>query len=275
VLNNSKVPSAADASASRPSAVASTTAAEVAAAGTTPVGATIAVSATTVAASFSTVPVPNSIAPNSTAINANEQWGLLNTGKNCFNPCEGQGGECPWCGSGICCRKGYRPDIRKGLCLKLQGCEHYHCCTEHVDSALYEPDEPKHLPEPNAHAKVIPAMVIVCIAMALALIVCWRVSSSKQKHLEDRQMLVEAYMDEIERRLQLQSSQAATVPRSSTTVQNSEAATDVHVHQAGAVQIKSHELEGYEVIARQGHTAPFSVEQHKHTLDTRWAFVHK
>ena len=57
---------------------------------------------------------------------------LLHKGENCWDHCEGQGGMCAWCGSGLCCREGYRPDLRKGLCLKLQGCQHYHCCTKGV-----------------------------------------------------------------------------------------------------------------------------------------------
>ena len=142
--------------------------------------------------------------------------------------------------------------------------------------------------------------------MQVALVVCWWIQISKHKAMEDRQLLVEAYIDEVDRKLQ----QSAEMAKSRSTAEPAPQSTDVdqsdskvvsYIGVAGtrnpgikpssnetqqnvpcdrdAQQIHRHEFEEYELIAQQGHTWPFSVN-HRLNADasndqTRWAFVHK
>merc|ERR1712212_792703 len=55
---------------------------------------------------------------------------LLNEGKDCWDECEKQTGECKFCGSGSCCRKGYLTSYFSG-CSVSNGCQNRHCCTKY------------------------------------------------------------------------------------------------------------------------------------------------
>merc|ERR1719369_223887 len=56
---------------------------------------------------------------------------LLNEGKDCWDECEKQTGECKFCGSGSCCRKGYLTSYFSG-CSVSNGCQNKHCCTKYA-----------------------------------------------------------------------------------------------------------------------------------------------
>ena len=53
------------------------------------------------------------------------QGNLQNSGKDCWGPCNGQG-PCDYCGTGVCCRKGW-DDHSKG-CDGSIGGDGYHTC---------------------------------------------------------------------------------------------------------------------------------------------------
>merc|ERR1712070_668583 len=50
--------------------------------------------------------------------------GLRNAGKNCWTPCHKKNGKCAWCGTGVCCRHGWK----KGGCDGKQGAKKHHAC---------------------------------------------------------------------------------------------------------------------------------------------------
>merc|ERR1712070_1305035 len=50
--------------------------------------------------------------------------GLRNAGKNCWTPCHKKNGKCAWCGTGACCRHGWK----KGGCDGKQGAKSHHAC---------------------------------------------------------------------------------------------------------------------------------------------------
>jgi len=52
---------------------------------------------------------------------------LHNEGKECWNNCNKITGRCNWCGSGSCCRIGYKGDG----CSASTGCPNNHCCTKY------------------------------------------------------------------------------------------------------------------------------------------------
>ena len=51
---------------------------------------------------------------------------LMNSGKDCWNSCYKQQGPCKYCGSGLCCRKGW--DDRSRGCDGSIGGDGYHSC---------------------------------------------------------------------------------------------------------------------------------------------------
>jgi len=65
-----------------------------------------------------------------------EQKGVLhNENMECGSKCGCNGGPCPFCGSGLCCRKGQN----KGWgCNGVNGCSGYHCCVNDSDGVSRE-----------------------------------------------------------------------------------------------------------------------------------------
>ena len=54
---------------------------------------------------------------------------VLNYGRDCWRGCGRQQGECDWCGSGVCCRKGWW-DTRNGCDGSIGIARKGHVCVE-------------------------------------------------------------------------------------------------------------------------------------------------
>merc|ERR1719412_2625539 len=54
--------------------------------------------------------------------------GLKNGGKNCWDHCGHRSGMCKWCGTGACCRNGWKGQGGNSGCGKNQGGADYHAC---------------------------------------------------------------------------------------------------------------------------------------------------
>ena len=55
--------------------------------------------------------------------------GLKNSGKNCWAPCNSQQGPCAYCGTGVCCRKGWW-DKSNGCDGSIGGDGHHFCVAQ-------------------------------------------------------------------------------------------------------------------------------------------------
>ena len=62
--------------------------------------------------------------------------GVLNPGKHCWDECNFKQGSCYFCGTGLCCRKGYH-DLSNG-CDGSIGDEKHHICVSRGNDFFHD-----------------------------------------------------------------------------------------------------------------------------------------